>query len=283
MEEIREQRLTGERAAFMSRNRHFIDCIFADGESPLKESHSLCVENTSFEWKYPLWYCSDVAVKQSHFFTMARAGIWYTKQIRLEKCVYEAPKGLRRSENISLQQVDFPNAEETLWNCTDIELTDVFANGHYFAQGCTNVRAKNLRLTGNYCFDGCKNVEVTGATLLSKDAFWNCENVYVKDSVISGEYIGWNSKNMRFENCTIQSLQGFCYIENLTLENCKLLNTNLAFEYSTVNATVSTTIESIKNPLGGIIKSQGITDIIFDDPAVDKTKTEIICTKLESV
>ena len=42
--EIREQRLTGERALFHSENLEIADCIFADGESPLKESSNIKVE-----------------------------------------------------------------------------------------------------------------------------------------------------------------------------------------------------------------------------------------------
>ena len=42
-------------------------------------------------------------------------------------------------------------------------------------------------------------------------------------------------------NCTIESLQGMCYIENLKMVNCKLINTTLAFEYSTVDAQIVNT------------------------------------------
>ena len=135
---------------------------------------------------------------------------------------------------------------------------------------------EKFNLTGNYAFDGGKNIEIHNAKMLSKDAFWNCENVTVYDSTIIGEYIGWNSKNLTFVNCTIDSLQGFCYIDNLVLNNCKLLNTNLAFEYCTVNAEVISEIDSVKNPISGTIKAKGIINIIIDDPEVDPEKVDII-------
>ena len=101
--------------------------------------------------------------------------------------------------------------------------------------------------------------------MISKDAFWNAENVVIEDSYIIGEYFGWNAKNIKLINCTVESLQGFCYIENLKLENCHLLNTNLAFEYGTVEADIIGHVDSVKNPSGGIITADSIGEIIHDD------------------
>ena len=78
----------------------------------------------------------------------------------------------------------------------------------------------------------------------------------VYDSFISGEYLGWNSKNLTLINCTIESLQGMCYIENLVLKNCKLLNTTLAFEYSTVEADITSKVDSVLNPTSGTITAE---------------------------
>ena len=134
----------------------------------------------------------------------------------------------------------------------------------------------NFELAGNYCFDGCRNVEMHHAKMLSKDAFWNCDNVTVYDSYICGEYLGWNSKNITFVNCVIESLQGMCYMENLVMKNCRLLNTTLAFEYSTVDVEVDGTIESIKNPSAGVIKADKINELILEEQEIDPSKTTII-------
>ncbi len=278
MEEIRDQRLTGERALFMKKDILVEDSIFADGESPLKEGKNIKVKNSSFQWKYPLWYCSNVEVSDCSFFEMARAGIWYTNNITLNKCLYQAPKGFRRVDGLVLDDVDMPNALETLWQCKNAKLLNCSVKGDYFAMNCENLYIDSLNLCGNYSFDGCRNVEVHNSKLLTKDAFWNCENVTVYDSYISGEYTGWNSSNVTFVNCTLESLQGFCYMKNVKLVNCKVMNTNLAFEYSTVDAEITTSIDSVKNPLGGKITCRGIKEIIFDDSNVDRNATEIICT-----
>lgn len=112
--------------------------------------------------------------------------------------------------------------------------------------------------------------------MLSKDAFWNCENVTVYDSFISGEYLGWNAKNVTLINCTIESEQGMCYMDNLKMENCRLLNTNLAFEYATVDAQINSKIDSVKNPISGKIRAKQIDEIIFDNPDVKKENTDIV-------
>ncbi len=64
-------------------------------------------------------------------------------------------------------------------------------------------------------------------------------------------------------------------MDNVVLKNCKLLNTDLAFEYSAVDAEVTTRIVSVKNPISGRIVCEGIDELIFDDPNVDPGKTEI--------
>ena len=206
----------------------------------------------------------------------ARSGIWYTRNIEIIDSVIEAPKTFRRAEGIKLKKVSMPNAMETLWNCKNVEMTNVTAKGDYFAMNTVDIKVDNLVLHGNYGFDGGKNIEVYNSKLISKDCFWNCENVYVKDSLIMGEYLGWNSKNVTFENCTIESLQGLCYMDNVKLINCTLMNTNLAFEFSTVDAEVVSNIISVTNPISGVIKARKIDDIILDPSLVNPKKTKII-------
>lgn len=276
MKNISNQHLTGERALFKSRDLAVNNSIFDDGESPLKESRNIEVTDSVFGWKYPLWYSSNVRVSGTAFLEMARAGIWYTNDVQITDSTYQAPKGLRKCHNVRLERVQMAHADETLWWNDGVELVDVTATGDYFCQGSRNVYAKNLQLTGNYGFDGCENVVIENSRLLTKDCFWNCKNVTVRNSMIVGEYLAWNSKNVRLENCIIQSEQGLCYVEGLTLRNCKLIETDLAFEYcSDVDAEVVSPIVSVKNPYNGRIVAPSIGEVIFDDPAVDRSATTI--------
>lgn len=277
---IKQQLLTGERALFKARDMEIRLSTFADGESPLKESRDIRLFNSSFKWKYPLWYSRNIELKDCTLFKEARAGIWYTDDLTMNDCIVEAPKTFRRCRNLVLNNVSMVNAEETLWHCQNVTINRGSAKGNYFAMNSSGLKISDFELIGNYSFDGAKNIVIDNARMLSKDSFWNAENVEVRNSFISGEYIGWNSRNIRFINCIIESLQGFCYIDELTLENCNLINTNLAFEYSTVNADVNTIIDSIKNPVAGRITAKDIKEIIFDDPErSDPQKTEIIIKK----
>lgn len=277
--EIRGGIYTGERALFMSRSLAIRDVIFADGESPLKESSDLDLTGVMFKWKYPLWYCNNVSVKGSTWFEMARAGVWYTNNITVEDSAVEAPKNFRRCRNLTLRNVSFPNAEETIWNCDSVTVENVTAKGDYLAMNSSNMKVSSLTLYGNYPFDGARNVEVRSSRLISKDAFWNSENVTVHDSFISGEYLGWNAKHLTFVNCTIESLQGLCYIDNLVMKNCKLLNTTLAFEYSTVDADIDGEIASVINPTAGTITCDTIGELILEKDKVDTSKTKIVCRR----
>lgn len=278
MKENRQQIYTGERAQFFANGQRYTDCIFEDGESPLKHASDIELQGSMFRWKYPLWYTSNVTARDCIWFDMARAGVWYTKNITLERALIEAPKNFRRCEGLRLDDVSFSDAAETLWNCRDVRLSNVTASrADYFAMNCENMTVDSLTLYGNYTFDGAKNVTIRNSKLLSKDAFWNSENITVYDSFISGEYLGWNSKNLTLINCTVESLQGMCYIENLVMKNCKLINTTLAFEYSTVKAQIDSRIDSVLNPAGGTIRAQSIGELILEKDRIDPEKTVILC------
>lgn len=275
MKSINGGEFTGERALFASRELNIEGARFHSGESPLKESRGIDLCECEFGWKYPLWYCKDVSVFDTVFCEGARSGIWYTDNISMENCVIDAPKMFRRSSGIKLDNVRFSNAQETMWNCSDIDLSDVSIKGDYFGFGSSDVYAERLDVDGNYIFDGAKNVTVRNSRLISKDAFWNCEDVVVENCEIVGEYLGWNSKNLTFINCTIESNQGLCYIENLVMRGCKLINTDLCFEYCTVDAEIDSHIDSVKNPTSGRIVAQSIGQIIHEADKVDVTKTTI--------
>lgn len=280
--EIKQEYLTGERALFQGENLSIFDTIFADGESPLKESKDIELYGSMFKWKYPLWYAKNITAEDCTWFEMARAGVWYSDHVAVKHGVIEAPKNFRRCRDLTLQDVSLPEAAETLWNCDGVAMEKVTAKGDYFAMNSQNMKLNDFCLTGNYSFDGVKNVEIHHAKMLSKDAFWNSENVTVYDSFISGEYLGWNAKNLTLINCTIESLQGMCYIDNLVMKNCKLINTTLAFEYSTVEAEIDSSIDSVLNPAGGTIRADEIKELVIQKDQVDPDKTKIICGKKQS-
>ena len=97
----------------------------------------------------------------------------------------------------------------------------------------------------------------------------------VYDSLIIGEYLGWNSKNVRLVNCTVESNQGMCYMDGLIMENCKIINTDLAFEFSVADVESKSSIVSVKNPISANIRATSIGEVILDSDLIDPTKTSI--------
>ena len=282
MKEFKQGYFSGERALFGIRDARIVDSVFDNGESPLKECENLELQDNLFRWKYPLWYCRHIRVRACTWFEMARAGVWYTENIRVKNAVIQAPKNFRRCNGLTLENVVFTNPTETVWSCRNVKMKNVSAAGApYFCMNSEDMEIDGLTLDGNYSFDGAKNVVIRNSRLLTKDAFWNTENVTVYDSFISGEYLGWNARNLTLINCTVESLQGMCYIENLKMVNCKLIHTSLAFEYSSVEAEISSKIDSVLNPASGTITAPAIGELVLEKDFIDPGKTRIVCKQID--
>ena len=277
---ISNQRFSGERALFKGENLIIDSSIFEDGESPLKECNDIDVCCSLFKWKYPIWYSNRITVDKSLLNEMCRAAFWYCRDVHIKDTIINAPKAIRRSKGLRLDNVSFFEGPETLWFCEDVVMNHVLAKGDYFAMNSRNIEVDGLDLVGKYSFDGVENVVIRNARLMTKDAFWNSRNVTVYDSYIHGEYLGWNAENLTLVNCTIESLQGFCYIKNLKMVNCKLDNTTLAFEYSDLDVEIKSHVDSVLNPRSGVIKADSIGDLIMESDKVNPSDTKIICPSI---
>ncbi|MBP5179449.1 MAG: DUF3737 family protein, partial [Lachnospiraceae bacterium] len=110
--EYSEKIFKGERALFGSNDLVIKDCVFEDGESPLKECRDLELIGDLFRWKYPLWYCKNVNAVECTWFEMARAGVWYTENISIKDTMIQAPKNFRRCKGITLENVVLSYAAE---------------------------------------------------------------------------------------------------------------------------------------------------------------------------
>ena len=115
----------------------------------------------------------------------------------------------------------------------------------------TGLRFRNVRMKGKYSFQYIEDAVFEDCDFDTKDAFWHAKNVVVKNSTVKGEYLAWYCENVTFENCTIIGTQPLCYCQGLRLINCKMVDCDLAFERSQVQATLTAPILSIKNPLTG--------------------------------
>lgn len=85
--------------------------------------------------------------------------------------------------------------------------------------------------------------------------------------MVKGEYLAWYSNGLTLENCRIIGTQPLCYCKNLKLISCEMIDCDLAFEKSEVEASITTPVVSIKNPRAGTICVPSVGEIIRDDPA----------------
>ncbi len=267
MEHISGKEYGGERPLFASHDLYLENVTIHAGESALKECTNIEAVGCRFEGKYPFWHVDGFVVKNCLFTEGARAALWYSRNLEMTDTLVEAPKMFREMDGIRLERVRIPDAQETLWHCRNVELKNMeVAHADYLFMHSENIRIEDYRQQGNYSFQYCKNVEIRNAVIDSKDAFWNTENVTVYDSELEGEYLGWHSKNLRLVNCKISGTQPLCYAHNLILENCTMADDcDLAFEYSSVEASVKSPVRSVKNPRTGSITAESYGEIILDE------------------
>lgn len=267
MKQIKNAEFGGERPLFASQDLYIENVTIHAGESALKECARVEAVNCRFEGKYPFWHNDGFVVRHCLFTEGARAALWYSRHLQMSDTLVEAPKMFREMDDLHLENVQLPHAAETLWHCRNVVLKNVeVKEADYLFMHSENIHIEDYRQQGNYSFQYCRNVEIRRAVIDSKDAFWNTENVTVYDSEIDGEYLGWHSRNLRLDNCKISGTQPFCYAHDLVLENCTFTpDADLAFEYSTVHATINSPVHSVKNPRSGCIVAQSYGEIILDE------------------
>ncbi len=256
----------GERALFAVRDVALKGCTFHVGESALKRTANIVAEGCVFEGKYPFWHTDGFRVTDCRFTPGARAALWYSRGLEMKHTKVDAPKMFREMEDLTLEDVEIPDAQETLWSCRNVRLKNVkVAKADYLFMHGADIEIEDYCQQGNYSFQYCRNVVIRNAVIDSKDAFWETENVTIYDSELNGEYLGWHSRNLKLVRCKINGTQPLCYAEGLVMEDCVMGDEcDLAFEDSSLTATVASAIVSVKNPKSGHIKAVAIGEVILD-------------------
>ncbi len=270
---IENKTFDAERALYNLTGGIVRNCTFAgpaDGESALKESRHIQVEDCRFALRYPLWHAVDFVVAGSILEEGCRAPLWYTADGTLENCQIDGVKCLRECDRTTLRGCTAVSPEFG-WKCRGITLSDCTLTSEYLFWESSALDFDNLRMKGKYSFQYTENVHIRNSELLTKDAFWHAKNVLVEDSVVAGEYLGWYSEGLTLVRCKISGTQPLCYCQNLTLIDCTMENTDLSFEYSDVEATVKGNILSVKNPRSGHITAGSIGEIIREDSIMETT------------
>ena len=277
MNTITNQTFDQERALYGSHGLLLKDSAFdgpADGESALKESSDIQVDHVFCNLRYPFWHDHRLTIQNSEMTELCRAALWYSDHITITGTKLHGIKALRECQDVVMENCDILSPEFG-WSVQNMEMRHCKAESEYFMMRSENLRFSEVEFKGKYSFQYIKNAVFENCNFDTKDAFWHAENVTVRDSVVKGEYLAWYSNGLTLINCKIIGTQPFCYCQNLKLVNCQMLDADLCFEKSQVEATVTTPVISIKNPLSGRIQVPAVGEIIRND---ENSKGEIIIT-----
>ena len=278
--QIKDKIFDEERSLYNIKNTEVINCRFdgpADGESVLKEGRNYTVKDCSFSLRYPMWHAKKFSLINSSMDDKTRAPLWYCADGLMKNSEINGIKCLRECKNVTVDNCKIVSPEFG-WRCKDIKIYDSVIDAMYFLFESKNVEIKNLKMTGKYSFQYMKNLYISDSELDTKDAFWHSKNIVVENSIVKGEYLGWFSENLTLLNCKIIGTQPLCYCKNLKLINCTMEDTDLAFEYSDVNADIKGNIVSVKNPKSGVITADSVCEIISED-AIMKCTGKVVIRK----
>ena len=275
MKIIEDQKFDQERAFYAACDLLIRNCAFdgpADGESAVKESRNIQLEHVYCNLRYPFWHDHGLKITDSQLTPLCRAALWYSDHIEIEDTKMHGIKALRECSNVTIKNCDIVSPEFG-WSVKNIQMEKTKAESEYFMMRSENLDFSEVELKGKYSFQYIKNGEFNGCIFDTKDAFWHGKNITVRNSVIKGEYLAWYSDGLTLINCKIMGTQPFCYCRNLKLVDCEMIDTDLCFEKSQVEATITTPVISIKNPTSGQIVAPEVGEIIRDE---EEAKAKIV-------
>ena len=264
---IKDKQFDEERALYGSKDITVDNCKFdgpADGESAFKESSNVEVKDSFFNLRYPFWHDNVLKIDGCEMTENCRAALWYTNDAGISNSKLHGIKALRECSDVKIQNCDIISPEFG-WSVKNVDMKDTDVVSEYFMMRSDRLNFDNVTLKGKYSFQYITDSVFDNCNFDTKDAFWHANNVVIKNSVIKGEYLAWYCENVTFENCTLIGTQPLCYCKNLKLINCKMIDTDLAFEKSEVEATITSSVISIKNPMKGKIVVCDVSEVIMDD------------------
>lgn len=265
---IEHQIFDEERALYGAKDTVASHCRFdgpADGESAFKECRNIEAVDCYFNLRYPFWHDHGAKIENCTMTEGCRAALWYSENVTITASKLHGIKALRECEQVEMSHCDVISPEFG-WRSRDVRMDDISVTGEYFMFEAKRLCFENVRLKGKYSFQYIENSAFENCNFDTKDAFWHAKNITVRNSTIKGEYLAWYCENVTFEHCTIIGTQPLCYCKGLKLIDCRMVDTDLSFEKSDVEATLTEPILSIKNPLRGTIRVPSVGQIIRDDP-----------------
>lgn len=275
MKVIENQVFDMERALYGSNGVLIRNCSFdgpADGESAFKEGKNIKAMHCFFNLRYPFWHDQGLTITDSDMTELCRAALWYSDHVEIADTRLHGIKALRECSDVIIRNCDIISPEFG-WSVRGIRMEDTTAVSEYFMMRSEDLTFRDVDFKGKYSFQYIKNAVFENCVFDTKDAFWHGENITVRNSVIKGEYLAWYSNGLTLINCKIIGTQPLCYCRNLRLIHCEMVDADLAFEKSEVEAVITAKIDSIKNPRSGWIQVPEVGELIMDD---EEAKGEIL-------
>ena len=268
MQNICNRSFDAERALYGMSDLHLVNCSFTgpeDGESAVKECSHVLSEHCLCDLRYPFWHVHDLTIDQCEITENGRAALWYSDHVSIRNSRLHGIKALRECHEVDVRNCDIIS-DEFGWFSRNFTMQDCTVKGSYFMMQAHNLTFARVRFSGRYALQYLHDCTFTDCDITSRDAFWHAENVLVKNCVLKGEFLGWYSNHLTLDHCRILSSQPLCYCDNLTLIDCEVVDSDLCFEKSRLTATITTSVDSIKNPLAGTIELPAVDELILDDP-----------------
>ncbi len=265
---VENQTFDEERAFYGTDGVTIKNCRFdgaADGESAFKESRRITVEDCFWNLRYPFWHDKSLEIKNTELTEKCRAALWYSEDIKISDSKLHGVKALRECSAIEITDCDIISPEFG-WFTDRVVMQKCRAEGEYFMFRSADLRFSDVEFKGKYSFQYITDSVFENCVFDTKDAFWHAKNVTVRNCIVKGEYLAWYAENITFDHCRISGTQPLCYCKGLKLIDCEMIDADLSFEKSDVEAVVTTPVISIKNPTSGYIKVPAVGEIIRNDP-----------------
>ena len=266
MDVIAKKTFDEERALYGLRHVCVRECAFtgpADGESALKECEDIAAERCFFNLRYPLWHVHGLKMADCEITENGRAALWYSDHLDIDGSRLHGIKALRECHEVAVRNCDVISSEFG-WFSHNFTMSDCTVKSDYFMLHAGNLDFTRVRFSGKYALQYLHDCVFEHCDITSRDAFWHARNVTVRDCVLKGEFLGWYSDHLMLERCRIISSQPLCYCQNLKLVDCEVVDSDLCFEKSDVDAVLTSPVDSIKNPRSGRIVLPGVEELIQD-------------------
>ena len=262
-----------ERAFYGFKNVHFKNIVIdgiEQGESAFKECRNITIEDTKIILKYTIWHCHNIVISKTILEATSRASIWYCTNIEITNCNLYSVKACRNCSNIVIKD-SIIESEDFAWKCESIRLENCKLRGATVTPllDCSNVTLDGCDVVAKYILQYSNNINMYNTSIDTKDCLWHAKNAYCKNCKLVGEYLAWYSENVVLENCQIDSIQPLCYCKKLKLINCTMANSNLAFEYSDVDADIRSHVDSIRNVLSGKVVVDSLGEYVKDEHVLE--------------